>query len=204
MADLTLYHMAPSRSMTVRWMLEEVGQPYDVVLLNGGKNREPAYLAVNPFGKVPSLKHGDVVTTEVAAICCYLADAFPEAKLAIPIGDKRRGPYLKWLFFGPSCFETALFEHRLGLKDVPRGQVGWPELDKGLDEIAKTVKAGPYLMGDQFTAADVVIGSGLGWAMLMMKAIPERPEFTAYLSRINARPAAQRARAKDQELMAAA
>jgi glutathione S-transferase len=202
MADLTLYHMAPSRSMTVRWMLEEVGQPYDVVLLNGGKNREPAYLAVNPFGKVPALKHGDVVTTEVAAIC-YLADAFPDAKLAIPVGDKRRGPYLTWLFFDPSCFEPALFERRLELKDVPRTQVGWPEIGKGLDEIAKVVKVGPYLMGDQFTAADVVIGSGLGWAT-MMKAIPERPEFQAYIARINARPAAQRARAKDQELMAAA
>jgi glutathione S-transferase len=203
MADLTLYHMTPSRGMTVRWMLEEVGQPYDVVLLNGGKNREPAYLAVNPFGKVPSLKHGDVVTTEVAAICCYLADAFPDAKLAVPVGDKRRGPYLKWLFFGPSCFEPALFERRLNLKDVPRGQMGWPELDKGLDEIAKAVAPGPYLMGSQFTAADVVIGSGLGWAM-MMKAIPERPEFAAYVARINERPAAKRASAKDQELMAAA
>jgi glutathione S-transferase len=203
MADLTLYHMTPSRSMMVRWMLEEVGQPYDMVLLNGGKIREPAYLAVNPFGKVPALKHGDVVMTEASAICCYLADAFPGAKLAIPVGDKRRGPYLKWLFFAPSCFEPALLERTMGLKDVPRGQVGWPPLEAVLDGIAKAVTPGPYLMGDQFTAADVVIGAGLSWAT-MIKAIPERADLGAYLARVNGRPAAQRARAKDQELMAAA
>jgi glutathione S-transferase len=203
MADLTLYHMPPSRSMIVRWMLEEVGQPYDVALVKSGETRKPAYLAVNPFGKVPALKHGDVVTTEVAAICCYLADAFPDARLAIPVGDKRRGPYLKWLFFGPSCFEPAMLERTMGLKEVPRGQVGWPPIDSVLDEIGKAVTPGPFLMGQQFTAADVVIGSGLGWAM-MIKAIPERPDLVAYVGRVNARPAAQRARAKDQELMKAA
>ncbi len=203
MADLTLYHMPPSRSMIVRWMLEEVGQPYDVALVKSGETRKPAYLAVNPFGKVPALKHGDVVTTEVAAICCYLADAFPDAKLAIPVGDKRRGPYLKWLFFGPSCFEPAMLERTMDLKEVPRGQVGWPPIDSVLDEIGKAVTPGPFLMGQQFTAADVVIGSGLGWAM-MIKAIPERPDLVAYVGRVNARPAAQRARAKDQELMKAA
>src|SRR5437763_14057123 len=110
MADLTLYHLAPSRSSIVRWMLEEVGQPYDVCALTPGANREPAYLAINPLGKVPALRHGDMVMTEAAAICCYLADAFPDAKLSVPVGDRRRGIYLKWLFFGPSCFEPAMID----------------------------------------------------------------------------------------------
>src|SRR3954447_11372758 len=109
MDDLTLYHISPSRSSIALWMLEETGQPYDVHLLNmkAGENRQDAYLKVNPMGKVPSLRHRDVVITECAAICCYLADEFPQAKLNVPIGDRRRGPYLKWLFFGPSCFEPA-------------------------------------------------------------------------------------------------
>ncbi|MFL5000814.1 MAG: glutathione S-transferase N-terminal domain-containing protein, partial [Xanthobacteraceae bacterium] len=104
MAKLTLYHAAPSRSSIVHWMLEEVGEPYDLHLLSlkAGENRAPQYLAVNPMGKVPALRHGDVVITEAAAICTYLADAFPQRKLNIPIGDPRRGIYLKWLFFGPS------------------------------------------------------------------------------------------------------
>src|SRR5438477_1716348 len=105
MAKLTLYHAAPSRSSIARWMLEEVGEPYDVQLLSlsKGDTRASDYLAVNPMGKVPALKHGDVVITEAAAICTYLADAFPRAGLNVPVGNPQRGVYLKWLFFGPSC-----------------------------------------------------------------------------------------------------
>src|SRR5215216_3156062 len=112
MAQLTLYHIAPSRSSIVHWMLEEVGQPYEIHLLSmkRGDNRAPDYLAVNPMGKVPALRHGDVVITEAAAICAYLADEFPQAKLAIPVGTPRRGVYLKWLFFGPSCLEPAIMD----------------------------------------------------------------------------------------------
>ena len=100
MAALTLCHIAPSRSSVVHWMLEEVGEPYDLHVLNmrAGENRQPEYLAINPMGKVPALRHGDAIVTEVAAICCYLADAFPQARLNIPIGDPRRGPYLKLIF----------------------------------------------------------------------------------------------------------
>jgi glutathione S-transferase len=107
MPALTLYHIAPSRSSTALWMLEEIGEPYGIHLLSmkKGDNREHPYLDINPMGKVPALKHGDVVITESAAICCYLADAFPQAGLNIPIDDPRRGPYLKWLFFGPSVVE---------------------------------------------------------------------------------------------------
>src|SRR5215813_9650790 len=109
MPKLTLYHAAPSRSSITCWMLEEVGEPYDIQLLSlsKGDNRAPEYLAVNPMGKVPALRHGDVVITEAAAICAYLADEFPRAKLNVPIGTPRRGVYLKWLFFGPSCIESG-------------------------------------------------------------------------------------------------
>jgi glutathione S-transferase len=113
MPKLTLYHAAPSRSSIVHWMLEEVGEPYELHLmsLKKGENRAADYLKVNPMGKVPALRHGDVVVTEAAAICAYLADAFPQAKLNVPVGDPRRGPYLKWLFFGPSCVEPAMMDH---------------------------------------------------------------------------------------------
>src|SRR3954463_12744351 len=103
MADLTLYHASPSRSSVALWMLEEIGEPYDIKLLKLSEDEQqtPDYLAINPMGKVPALRHGDTVITEVAAICTYLADAFPEKKLAVPTGSPRRGVYLKWLFFGP-------------------------------------------------------------------------------------------------------
>ena len=122
MAKLTLYHAAPSRSSITRWMLEEIGEPYDIHLLslNKGDNRAPDYLAVNPMGKVPALKHGDVVITEAAAICAYLADEFPRAKLNVPVGDPRRGVYLKWLFFGPSCIEPAMMDRALPRKEEAR------------------------------------------------------------------------------------
>ena len=119
MADLTLYHAAPSRSSVVRWMLEELGQPYDVHLLKlaNGDQAKPDYLAINPMGKVPALKHGDAVVTEVAAICTYLADEFPHARLNIPVGDPRRGAYLKWLFFSPSCIEPAVTDRAFPRKE---------------------------------------------------------------------------------------
>ena len=122
MAKLTLYHASPSRSSIVRWMLEETGEPYDIHLLRLGEGDQlkPDYLAVNPMGKVPALKHGDVVITEAAAICTYLADAFPRANLRVPIGDPRRGNYLKWLFFGPSCVEPAITDRAFPRKEEPR------------------------------------------------------------------------------------
>jgi glutathione S-transferase len=205
MAKLTLYHIAPSRSSIVHWMLEEVGEPYDVHLLSmqRGENRAPEYLAVNPMGKVPALRHGDVVITEAAAICTYLADEFPRAGLNVPIGDPRRGTYLKWLFFGPSCIEPAVMDHAYPRKEAaPRPALGYGDYDTMVDVVAKAVAKGPYLLGEQFTAADVVIGSGLRWGT-MFKLLPERPEFTAYLARLAQRPALQRAEAKDKELAAA-
>ena len=205
MAKLTLYHAAPSRSSITRWMLEEVGEPYDIHLLNlgTGDNRKPDYLAINPMGKVPTLKHGDTVITEAAAICAYLADEFPRAKLNVPIGTPRRGVYLKWLFFGPSCIEAAIMDRTFPRKEeARRAALGYGDCDTAMDVTAKAVAKGPYLMGDQFTAADVIIGSTLRWGM-MFKMVPERPEFTAYTNRLATRPALQRAEAKDKELAAA-
>jgi hypothetical protein len=136
MAKLTLYHAAPSRSSIVHWMLEELGEPYDIHLVSfkKGENRQPAYLAINPMGKLPALEHGDVVITEAAAICTYLADEFPRAKLNVPIGDPRRGIYLKWLFFGPSCVEPAVTERAFPRKDPPaRSTLGFGDYDTVMD-----------------------------------------------------------------------
>jgi len=205
MAKLTLYHAAPSRSSITRWMLEEIGEPYDIHLLSlsKGENRRADYLAVNPMGKVPALKHGDTVITEAAAICAYLADEFPRAKLNVPIGTAYRGVYLKWLFFGPSCIEPAIMDRAFPRKEeARRAALGYGDFDTVIDVVAQAVVSGPYLLGEQFTAADVVIGSTLRWGMLF-KLLPERPEFTAYTSGLAKRPALARAEAKDKELAAA-
>ena len=205
MAKLMLYHAAPSRSSITRWMLEEIGEPYDIHLLslNKGDNRAPEFLEVNPMGKVPALKHGDVVITEAAAICAYLADEFPRAKLNVPVGDPRRGVYLKWLFFGPSCIEPAIADRAFPRAEEPRrGMLGYGDFDTVMNVLANAVAKDPYLMGEQFTAADVVLGSTLRWGM-MFNLLPKQPEFVDYVARLEARPALQRATALDQELAAA-
>jgi glutathione S-transferase len=205
MGKLTLYHAAPSRSSIVRWMLEELGEPYElhVLSLAKGEQLQPDHLAVNPMGKVPALKHGDAVVTEAAAICTYLADEFPQARLNIPVGDPRRGPYLKWLFFGPSCIEPAMTDGAFPRQELPRrGMLGYGDFDTVMDVVTKAVEPGPYLMGEQFTAADVIVGSTLRWG-LMFGLLPKRPEFIAYVGRLEQRPALQRAVAADQKLAAA-
>ena len=204
MADLTLYHAAPSRSSIVLWMLEELGQPYDIHLLSlsKGENRAADYLAINPMGKVPALRHRDTVITEVAAICTYLADEFPDAKLNVPIGTPRRGVYLKWLFFGPGCIEPAVTDRAAPRKEeARRGMLGYGDFDTTMNVVAAAVAKGPWLMGEQFTAADVVIGSNIRFGM-MFKLVPERATFLDYAARIAKRPAAQRAEAKDKALQA--
>ena len=199
--ELVFYTHPMSRGRIVRWMLEEVGEPYDIKLLKLSENEQhkPDYLAINPMGKVPALRHKGVVITEVAAICTYLADAYPEKKLNVPLGDPRRGPYLKWLFFGPGCFEPAVIDRAAPRKEeARRAMLGYGDFDTAMNVVAKAVEKGPWILGDQFTAADVVIGSNVRWGT-MFKLVPERPEFSAYAARIAARPAAQRAEAKDKE-----
>jgi glutathione S-transferase len=205
LANLTLYHASPSRSSIARWMLEEIGEPYDlhVLSLAKGEQRAPDYLAVNPMGKVPTLKHGDTVITEAAAICTYLADEFPQARLNVPVGDPRRGTYLRWLFFAPSCIEPAITDRAFPRKEEPRrGMLGYGDFDTVMAVVAAAVEPGPYLMGEQFTAADVVLGSTLRWGM-MFGVLPKRPEFVAYVGRLEQRPALKRAIALDQELASA-
>jgi len=205
MSKLTLYHAAPSRSSIVHWMLEEVGEPYDlhVLSLKKGDHKQPEYLAINPMGKVPAIRHKGVVITEASAICAYLADEFPRTQLNVPVGDPRRGVYLKWLFFSPSCVEPAIIDRAFPRKEpAPPSALGYGDSDTVMDVLAKGVGAAdPYLMGKQFTAADVIIGSGLRWGM-MFKLVPERPEFAAYVGRLNERPALKRATEKDAKLQA--
>jgi glutathione S-transferase len=191
--SLVFYYAPNSRALTAHWMLEELGQPYEMHVLNLQKNEQkaPDYLAVNPMGKVPAIAHDGVVVTEAAAICTYLADAFPQAGLAIPVGDKRRGTYLRWLFFGPSCIEPAVVDRLFNRPDVRASSIGYGDFDTTLDTIARVLRPDSYLLGDQFTAADIVIGGGLFWAM-STKAVPPRPEFKAYTQPVTARPAWQR------------
>ena len=205
MADLTLYHAAPSRSSIVRWMLEELGVLYGIELLTltEGEHLTADYKAINPMAKVPALRHGDIVITEAAAICTYLADEFPAAQLNMPVGDPRRGPYLKWLFFGPSCLEPAIIDHAMPRKEEPRrGMLGYGDFDTVMDVTAKAVAAGPYLLGDRFTAADVVVGSTIRFGVTF-EILPKIPEFMAYVDRLLARPAMQRTLALDEELAGA-
>jgi glutathione S-transferase len=201
---LTFYHAPQSRAAIVHWMLLETGAPFDYHLLDLNKNEQkaPAYLAVNPMGKVPAINHDGVVVTEAAAICAYLADAFPKAGLAPAVSDKRRGPYLRWLFFGPSCFEPAIIDATTKREGASDRMLGYGSMGAVLDVIAAAVAKGPYLLGEQFTAADVVIGAGLRWGT-MTKAVPERPEFKRYAATLAERPALKRAEAKDAEIMAA-
>jgi glutathione S-transferase len=202
-APLHFYYNPHSRAAVVHWMLEELGVPYEthVLRFDKGENKSPEFLAINPMGKVPTIKHGDVVVTEGAAICTYLADAFPAAGLAPAIGDPRRGPYLRWLFFSGSCLEPATWDHALKREPGKPSMMGYGTFEDTLNAAAGAVSAGPYILGDKFTAVDVVLGSGLMYGM-QFGIIPARPEFTAYTDRLKARPAYQRAKAKDAEVAA--
>lgn len=202
MPQLTLYHASPSRSSIALWMLEEIGEPYEVKMLDlaKGDQRKADYLALNPMGKVPTLKHGDAVVSEVAAICTYLADAFPHAGLAVPVGDPRRGVYLKWLFYGPGVLEPAVTDRAFPRKEeARRAALGYGDFDTVMNVLCKAVTPGPFLMGEQFTAADVVIGANIRWGMIF-KMIPERKELTDYVARFQDRPAVKRSEAKDAAL----
>jgi glutathione S-transferase len=200
MAELMFYTAVPSRGAVVRWMLEEVGAPYDTTVLDLkiGEQNQPAYRAVNPQGKVPALKYKGQVTTEVAAICALLADEFPQKQLAIPVGDPRRGPYLTWLFFNPSAIEPAMMDSKFPRKETPPPTaIGYRDMNALLDVIEAALKGKTYLMGEQFTAADVVTGSGLRFGM-GFGMIPQRPALMGYVARLTAREAFKRATEKDE------
>ena len=202
--DLMFYHAPRSRSGIVLWMLEELGVPYKMEQLSLKKatHKSAEYLAINPMGKVPAIKHGDTVVTEAGAICCYLADAFPAAGLAPAIDAPERGTYLRWLFFSPSCIEPAMTDKAFQRPPVPASTVGYGDFDTVMNTISYAISRGDYLLGHHFSAADVVLGSALRYGM-MFGALPKRPEFEAYAGRLAERPALQRANARDEQLAAA-
>ena len=202
--DLVLYTHPASRGRIARWMLEEVGQPYRTEVLDYGTTmKAPGYLAVNPMGKVPALKHGDTVVTEAGAICAYMADAFPEAGLAPPLGDKRRGPYFRWMFFAAGPVEASMAARALGAEVKPeqKRMTGWGDQHDLLNGLESAIAGRDYILGDTFSAADVYFGSHLGWGM-QFNSIEKRPAFERYNERLQNRPAAIRAREIDDKLMA--
>ena len=191
---MKLYWSPRSRSFTTLWLMEETGQPYERILTDiaTGAQKSPDFLKVNPMGKVPALQDGDVTMAESAAICAYVADRYPQAKLAPPIGDPRRAKYLQWLFFAPSCIEPAILQAYLKL-DIPAMSAAWGSTTQTFDVLDQALEKGPWLLGDDFTAADVAIGAGMNYAIRLFKMVPERPNFERYLDACAARPAFQTA-----------
>lgn len=192
-----------SRGRVVRWMLEELATPYDTRILGfEGAMKTPDYLAINPMGKVPAIQHGDVVVTEVAAICTYLADQFPEKGLAPPVDGPERGPYYRWLFFMAGPFEMATSAKAYGwrIDDDNVQAVGCGRLDDVIWTLEQALSKGPYICGDQFTAADMLVSSYLWWEMIQ-KNLPPNEVFQEYTNRMESRPAAKRANQLDDELV---
>jgi glutathione S-transferase len=202
MSELTFYTHPMSRGRVVRWMLEEIGVPYTVETMQfGPEMKTPEYLAINPVGKVPAIKHGNTVVTEVAAICAYLADQFPEKNLAPPPHSMERGPYYRWLFFMAGPFEMATSALAYGWKiDSSNVQaVGCGRVEDSVNTLEKVLAQSPYICGDHFTAADVLVSSYLWWET-MQKNIPQNEVFQDYIKRTENRPAAQRANELDDAL----
>ncbi|MEP1216878.1 MAG: glutathione S-transferase family protein [Marinobacter sp.] len=202
MSELTFYTHPMSRGRVVRWMLEEVGAPYTVETMEFGPDmKTPEYLAINPMGKVPAIKHGNTVVTEVAAICAYLADQFPDKGLAPSPQFPERGPYYRWLFFMAGPFEMATSALAYGWQiDSSNVQaVGCGRVEDSINTLEKVLGQRPYICGDHFTAADVLVSSYLWWET-MQKNIPQNEVFRDYIQRTESRPAAQRANKLDDAL----
>jgi glutathione S-transferase len=201
---ITFYTNPMSRGQIARWMLEEVGEPYETVLLDYGTTmKAPDYLAINPMGKVPAIKHGDTVVTEGAAICTYLADMFPDRGLAPPPGSQLRGAYYRWMFFGAGPVETAVTNHYLKWEPTAEQQmmVGFGNYATVLDVLQDLVaSSGPYLLGESFTALDVYLGSQIIWG-IGFGTMEKRPGFEDYVARVTDRPAYRKAKEIDTVLM---
>ncbi|ATQ43432.1 glutathione S-transferase family protein [Caulobacter mirabilis] len=207
MSDLVFYTNPMSRGRIVRWMLEEVGRPYEARVLRWetGDTKTADYLAVNPMGKVPAIVHDGLVVTEVAAICAYLADIFPEAGLAPPPHSPLRGPYYRWLFFGAGPIEQAVSTTAVGFEPTveQRRSFGFGCMEDVLGAVEGAVKDRAYLVGDSFSAADLYLASHLSWGM-NFGTIERRPAFETYAERHLQRPASRRADEIDNALIAAA
>jgi glutathione S-transferase len=199
MTKLTLYTNPMSRGRIARWMLEEVGEPYEAVLLHYGTTiKAPEFLALNPMGKVPTLTHGDTVVTEAAAICTYLADAFAQKNLAPPLDA--RGAYYRWLFFAAGPVEAAVTNKSQGFESSKKQMLGYGSFEDTMNALERGISQNEYICGDRFTAADVYVGSQIGWGM-MFGTIDKRPSFEAYVARLRQRPAARRASELDDAAM---
>jgi glutathione S-transferase len=201
---LTLYHSPNTRSSGALLLLEELGAPYELQILNmkAGEQRQPAYLAVNPMGKVPALRHGDALITEQVAIFLYLGDLFPEAKLAPPVGDPLRGAYLRWMVFYAACFEPAVVDRATQRDPAPMPMSPYGDYDRMLKTLTDQPAKGPHILGERFSAADILWGGALTWTT-MFKLVPEPPEITDYIKRVSARPSVAKVKAKDAEPAAA-
>lgn len=202
--DITFYYNPGSRARTVHWMLEELGVPYHTVLLrfDKGEHKAPDFLAINPMGKVPTIVHRGVVVTESAAICAYLADAFPHAGLAPALDDPSRGTYLRWLFFGAGCVEPAMVDKGLNRPPPERtATVGYGTYDDTVNALERALVPGPFVLGERFSAADVYLGSAIGWG-LFSKSLPARPSFLAYQQQLTRRDAFKRFQAATERAFA--
>ena len=191
---MQLFWSPRSRSFSSLWLMEETGKPYERVLtdISTGAQRQAEYLAINPMGKVPALRDGEATLAEAAAIAAYVAERYPEAGLAPPLGDPLRAKYLYWLFFGPGCIEPAMVQLATKLEMNPVA-AGWGDSQRVIDVLDVALQKGPWILGERFSAADIVIGSGLNFAVRLFRIIPSRTSFDAYVERCMARPAFQRA-----------
>ena len=191
---MKLYWSPRSRSFSSLWLMEETGQPYERVLtdISTGAQKTPEFLAINPMGKVPALSDGDATLAEAAAICAYVTERYPQAKLAPPPGDPLRAKYLYWLFFAPGCIEPAMVQVATKIEMNPVA-AGWGNAQLVFDVLDAALAKGPWILGEPFSAADIAIGSGLNFAVRLFKMVPARPSFDAYIARCAARPAFQRA-----------
>jgi glutathione S-transferase len=200
---ITLFHSPNSRSVGTLILLEELGAPYQLHVLNmqAGEQRQPAYLAVNPMGKVPAILHGDVLVTEQVAISLYLADLFPQAGLAPALGDRQRGPYLRWMAFYGACFEPAMVDKAMKREPGPPMMSPYGDFATVMSTMTGQLEAGPYILGQNFTAADVLWGTALQW-MTAFGLVPETPIIKAYVERMSTRPAALRVKQQNEALAA--
>ena len=201
---LTFYHSPNTRSTAALILLEELGAPFELKVLDmkAGEQRQPAYLVINPMGKVPALVHDGALITEQPAVFIYLADLFPDAGLAPPIGDPLRGPYLRWMVFYGSCFEPAVIDRSMQREPAAMSTSPYGDYDMMLSTLTEQLAKGPYLLGDSFSAADVLWGTALAWTTAF-QLVPPLPLIQAYVERIAARPAVARVKARDAELAAA-
>ena len=200
---VVLFHCPNSRSSGVLTLLEELGAPYDLRVMNmqKGEQRQPAYLAVNPMGKVPAILHGDTLVTEQVAVMLYLGDLFPDAGIAPAIGERRRGPYLRWMAFYAGCFEPALVDKAMKREPGATAMSPYGDYDAVMSAVQGQLRAGPYMLGEHFTVADVLWGTALSWTTAF-GIVPMTPEIKAYLDRTTTRPAAVRVRERDAALAA--